>query len=142
VRYQNAEGQYVRLPRLLEKHVWRGRSRVATLITDLCDMEVLPRVLVQALGTGNFFGSKLSMRVQAWCHWYICRIDYGRPNVWGPMYSVYLWANRYVHGETKEDQAWSLERREFDPEEFAKFRADPKRQALVDRILADEEPSV
>jgi len=141
VRYQDANGRYVRLPRLLEKYVWGKRSRVATLITDLADMEVLPGVLVQALGTGNFFGSELSLRVQRWCHWYIERVDYGRPNVWGPMYSVYLWANRYVHGETREDQAVP-ECRPFDPEEFARFRADPKRQAMVERILADEEPSI
>lgn len=29
------------------------------------------------------------------CDWYICRIDYGRPNVWGPMYWLYLKANAY-----------------------------------------------
>jgi hypothetical protein len=27
---------------------------------------------------------------------------------------------------------------DFDPEDFARFRSDPKRQAMVDRILADD----
>lgn len=35
--------------------------------------------------------------IQRFCHWYICRIDYGRANVWAPMHWLYRKCDAYVN---------------------------------------------